>query len=243
IESGVTLIDTAQNYAAGKCEELVGEAVKKYPRSAYRILTKQNKEFLSYEDVLAGAHASMKRMGISYIDYFLCHSPNPDFDMQDFFRATNKLYKDKLIRNVGVSNFGPKSLEIAIKTSELPILFNQVNFSIDNDDIFSSGTYDFCIKHNILIQAFRTLTNIDANEDAKKMLQILMIKYKISKQQLVLAYLNNYKDVIFTIRASSKTHWEEIKQAMEIKLEKSDIEKLRETHVNKHGDFGELLLI
>jgi diketogulonate reductase-like aldo/keto reductase len=68
-------------------------------------------------------------------------------------------------------------------------------------------------------------------------------KYNISKHQLVLAYLNNYKEVVFTIRSSSKTHWDEIKQAMEIKLEDADIESIKKTHVNKEGGNRQFLLM
>ena len=40
LDSGIKLIDTAQIYAAGKCEELVGIAIKDRPRDSYQILTK-----------------------------------------------------------------------------------------------------------------------------------------------------------------------------------------------------------
>jgi diketogulonate reductase-like aldo/keto reductase len=243
IDEGITTIDTAQNYAAGRCEEIVGEAIKKYPRESYKILTKQNRFFLSYQDVIDGCHASMKRMGIYYVDYFVCHAPNLDFDMRDFFKAASDLHNQGLIRNVAVSNFGPKLLDLAVKTSKLPILFNQVHFSIDDDDIMTTGTYDFCLKHNIKIQAYRPLVDIDTNADAAKLLIDLSKKYSISKHQLVLAYLNSYEEVVFTIRSSSKTHWDEIKQAMEIKLEDADIESIKKTHMNKEGGNRQFLLM
>jgi diketogulonate reductase-like aldo/keto reductase len=243
IENGITTIDTAQNYAAGRCEEIVGEAIKKYPRTAYQILTKQNKEYLSYSDVIEGCQQSMERMGIDYIDYFVCHAPNPKFDTQDFFKAANKLFKDGFIKGVGISNFGPRNIEIAVKTSELPILFNQVHFSIDDDDIVSTGTYDSCLKYGIKIQSYRSLVSIDENKVAQPILKEIANKYSITRHQVVLAYLNSYKDVVFTIRASSKMHWDEIKEAMQIKLDKEDIQKIKVTHTNKEGNFRQYLLI
>ena len=152
-ENGIVLMDTAQNYAAGKCEEIVGQALTPYPRDSYQILTKQNKNFLSFTDVITGCHDSMKRLHVGYIDYFLCHAPNPEFDPGDFFRAANQLYKDGLIRNVGVSNFGPRMLQISLDTSEIPIALDGVSCYLADDDVFSSGTYDFCRQHKIPIQA------------------------------------------------------------------------------------------
>ena len=85
IGSGIVLIDTAQNYAKGKCEELVGQAIVGYPRDTVRLLTKQNTQKLSFEQVVQGCHDSLERLGVTYLDYFVCHAPNPDFDLRDFF--------------------------------------------------------------------------------------------------------------------------------------------------------------
>lgn len=243
IDEGITLIDTAQNYASGKCEEIVGQAIKKYPRESYQILTKQNKDYLRYDDVIDDCLTSMKRMEIDYIDYFVCHAPNSEFNMHDFFKAANKLYQQGSIRNVGVSNFGPKMLKIALDSSDIPIRFNQVHFSIDDDDIITTGTYDFCLKNNIKIQAYRSLVGIEGNNEAQTVLDSIAQSYKISIHQVVIAYLNSYKNVIFTIRASSKKHWDEIKQAIDITLNEEDIQEIYKLHQNKQGNFREFLVM
>lgn len=242
VGEGITLIDTAQNYAAGKCEELVGQAIRSYARDSYQILTKQDKNFLSYEEVLQGCQASLERMGLDYIDYFVCHAPNTDFDMRDFFKATNLLYKQGLIRHVGVSNFGPKMLQIAVDTSNIPISLNQVHFSLTDGDVLDTGTYDFCVKHSIAIQAYRPLLNIRKNEGAMKALDPIAKSRNLSIEQAAIAYLNSYKNMTFTIRASSKAHWDEIKTALKIKLGDDEIDKLRYSHFNKQGAFREYLL-
>jgi diketogulonate reductase-like aldo/keto reductase len=241
IESGITLIDTAQNYAGGKCEEIVGQAVKKYPREAYQILTKQSKAKLSYDEVIQGCHDSMARLGIEFIDYFVCHAPNADFDMSEFFKASNKLYKDGYIRHVGVSNFGPKTLQIALDTSDVPIALNQVSFSLQDDDIISTGTYDFCVKNNIPIQAYRTLVGLKEGIDPA--VQKIADVHSISPQQVVIAYLNNCEDIHFTLRASTAQHWQEIKDALDLKLSDTEIEQLYALQKDTQGNFRELLLI
>jgi len=243
IESGVTLIDTAQNYADGKCEELVGQAISSYPRDTIQVLTKQKKSHLSYKDVIEGCNASMKRLCVEYLDYFICHAPNTDFDLADFFKATNKLYKDGLIRNVGVSNFGVNALKIAVETSELPIALNQVCFSINDRDILTSGTYEFCLSHEIPIQAYRPILDIKKEKDSYDLLITIAAHMKLSPQQVLVAYLNSFDSVGFTIRASNNEHWQQIKDALNVKLTSSDTEALKKIHMTKAGVFGHLLEI
>ncbi|MFO0920257.1 MAG: aldo/keto reductase [Candidatus Saccharimonadales bacterium] len=243
LDSGVTLIDTAQNYANGRCEELVGEAVKDRPRNNYQILTKQAKDNLSYQGVIDGCKASIKRLDVDYIDYFVCHAPNTDFDMHDFFKATNQLYKDGLIRHVGVSNFGVKSLQIALEASNLPISLNQVSFSLNDDDILRTGTYKFCIKNNIPIQAFRTLAKLGDDKEIIDTLETIAPRYSLTIQQVALAYINSYENIHFTIRASSKEHWRQINDALDVQLQNDDLVTLKNLHSNRKGAHGKFLEI
>ncbi len=243
LDNGISLIDTAQNYANGKAEELVGQAVKGRPRNSYQILIKQNTEKLSFQEVIDGCHASLNRLGVDFIDYFVCHAPNANFDLRDFFRATNRLYKDGLIRNVGVSNFGVKSLQIALDTSDLPISLNQVSFSVNDDDILRTGTYEFCVKNNIPIQAFMTLVNWKDDKEAIGVLETIAPKYNITIQQVALAFINSFENMHFTIRASREEHWQQIKDAMDVQLKNNDIARLKELQHGREGLFGELLEI
>ena len=243
IESDVTLIDTAQNYANGKCEELVGQAIAVYPREKVQLLTKQKRLQLSYDQVMQGCQDSMKRLGVEYLDYFVCHAPNPDFDLRDFFKASNQLYQDGLIRHVGVSNFGVRSLRIALEATELPIALNQVSFSINDSDILTSGTYDFCLRHNIPIQAYRSLVDIRQEQDSYDLLLKVAQVMDITPHQVLIAYLNSYEGVTFTVRASSVEHWKQIKEALRIKLAAADLEALKKMHMTKQGFFGNFLEI
>jgi len=243
INSGITLIDTAQNYADGKCEELVGQAIADYSREEVQILTKQKRLQLSYDQVIQGCHDSLKRLGVGYLDYFVCHGPNPDFDLRDFFKASNQLYQDGLIRHVGVSNFGIRSLRTALEATELPIALNQVSFSINDSDILTSGTYDFCLRHGIPIQAYRPLVDIKLEQDSYDLLVKVARAMDITPHQVLIAYLNSYEGVNFTIRASSVEHWKQIQEALEIKLAAADLEALRKMHMTKQGFFGNFLEI
>lgn len=243
LSSGVKLIDTAQNYAAGKCEQLVGKAVELSERESYQVLTKQIRTELSYNQVMAGCQSSLKRLDLDYIDYFVCHAPNTDFDMREFFKAANQLYKEGSIRHVGVSNFGPKMLRIALDASELPISLNQVSFSLQDGDILATGTYDFCLKNNIPIQAYRTLTGLQDDKRAMSTLATIAQKYNLSPHQVAIAFIHGYEKVALTIRASTAEHWQQIKDALEVQLDASDTDTLRNLQSTGKGRFTDYLLM
>jgi len=243
IKNGVTLIDAAQNYANGRCEEIVGQAVKDLPRDSFQILTKQRKERLTYDNVIEDCQISLDRLGLDYIDYFVCHAPDPDLGVQDFFKATNELYKQEKIKAVGVSNFGVNMLEAAVKESNVPISLNQVHVSVDDDDVFRTGTYQFCLENNIPVQAYRAFAGYKDNDKAKKVIKSIADDLGLTEHQILLSYLNTYKGMAFTIRASSSKHWKEIKQALKYNLDIEYIEDIRKSHMNIEGNFLHFLKI
>lgn len=239
LDQGVTLIDTAQNYASGKCEEIVGQAIKGRPRNSFEVLTKQSKLALSYDEVIKGCLGSLKRLGLDYIDYFVCHASTPEADMRQFFKASNQLYKDGLIKHVGVSNFGPKMLALAVGASEPPISLNQVSFSLLDNSIFTSGTYDYCRQQGIPIQAYRTLLTLADSEEALDILAPIALQNCLTIHQTALAYLASY-DVSLTVRASTAEHWTEIKQAINTTLSQSQLAKIREFQDGLAGENTDL---
>ena len=77
LEAGYRLIDTAENY---RNEEAVGQAIRasRIERSEVFITTKFNRRWHSIDGVRQAYEASLKRLGVDYIDLMLVHWPNPD---------------------------------------------------------------------------------------------------------------------------------------------------------------------
>jgi diketogulonate reductase-like aldo/keto reductase len=97
IEAVITHIDTAQNYADGHAEKLVGQAIKDYKRKDLFIVTKVKKSNLAYKDVLSSTKQSLKRLQTDYVDLLLIHAPNPSIPIQETMRAMDKLKKEELL--------------------------------------------------------------------------------------------------------------------------------------------------
>ncbi len=83
---GVTLIDTAEMYGGGHAEELVGRAIKGFPREELFIVTKVWPNHARYDDVIRSARASRERLG-TYIDLYLLHWPATDVPICETMKA------------------------------------------------------------------------------------------------------------------------------------------------------------
>ena len=104
---GYRLIDTAQSYHN---EEGVGAAVKAaiaggVKREELFITTKLWVSDVSEDRVLKAFDASMKKLGLDYLDLYLIHQPYSD--TYGAWRAMSRLKKESRIRGIGVSNFNP----------------------------------------------------------------------------------------------------------------------------------------
>ena len=110
---GYTHFDTAEMYAAGHAEELIGRAIRETntKRESVFITTKVHPSHLHYDDVLKACENSLGRLGMDYIDLYLIHWPSIGMKLADTFRALNKLVSDGKIKHLGVSNFNLKLLK------------------------------------------------------------------------------------------------------------------------------------
>lgn len=107
VEVGYRSIDTAAAYFN---EEVVGSALKKcgVAREELFITTKLWIQDAGYENARKAFETSLKKLGLDYIDLYLIHQPFGDY--YGSWRAMAELYKQSLIRAIGVSNFYPDRL-------------------------------------------------------------------------------------------------------------------------------------
>ena len=93
-DKGVNFFDNAEVYAAGKSEEIMGEALKKlgWPRLKYIVSTKfywgitdgpNEKATLNRKYLLHGIDASLKRLQLEYVDLVYCHRPDPNTPLEE----------------------------------------------------------------------------------------------------------------------------------------------------------------
>src|SRR5215210_5416999 len=123
IQAGYRLIDTAAAYMN---EEAVGRAIKKsgVPREDLFITTKLWIQSDGYEGTKKAFEASLKKLGLDYLDLYLMHQPYGD--VYGEWRAMQELYWEKKVRAIGVSNFHPDRLIDLIVHNEIVPAVNQI---------------------------------------------------------------------------------------------------------------------
>lgn len=126
LEVGYRLLDTAVNY---ENEEEVGEAIRRsgLPREEVQVTSKIPGRHHAYDDAIESVHASLKRLGLEYLDLMLIHWPNPSVGKYvEAWRALVALREEGLIRSVGVSNFTEQHLRRIIDDSGVTPAVNQI---------------------------------------------------------------------------------------------------------------------
>ncbi len=153
IENGMTLIDTAEGYASGGAERIVGEAIADCRKDVF-LVTKVLARNCSYDGVLQAAESSLKRLNTTYIDLYLQHWPSLQHEVEETMRAMSELIKQGLIKYVGVSNFTPELLQQAQEAlGDHLIASNQVGFHL-NDRRIENNVLPYCQKHGITVMAY-----------------------------------------------------------------------------------------
>src|SRR5215204_339119 len=127
LASGYRLIDTAAAYFN---ERQVGEGLRRsgVARSEIFVTTKLWISDYGYDSALRAFEASLRRLGLDYVDLYLLHWPTPsDFKATvESYRAAEKLLADGRVRAIGVSNFSPQHLDDLIARTEVAPAVNQV---------------------------------------------------------------------------------------------------------------------
>lgn len=112
-ELGINFFDTANVYERGAAEIVVGEALRQYPRESYVLATKvfgdmgegPNDRGLSRKHIMEQCNASLKRLGLDYIDLYYCHRYDQGTPLEETLRALDDLVTQGKVLYVGVSEW------------------------------------------------------------------------------------------------------------------------------------------
>jgi aryl-alcohol dehydrogenase-like predicted oxidoreductase len=129
LDLGVNLIDTAEVYAHGVSETIVGRALRGRRGEAF-LATKVLPTWPTASRVEEHGRLSALRLGTDLIDLYQVHWPNPVVPLSDQMEGMRRLQDAGLVRHVGVSNFSVKRWAAAEQQLGRPVLSNQVQFSL-----------------------------------------------------------------------------------------------------------------
>jgi diketogulonate reductase-like aldo/keto reductase len=226
LEIGYTHFDTAEMYANGHAEELIGEAVRGSGRMREDLIitTKVMPENLRYDELLRSCDRSLHRLGMDYIDNYLIHWPRAGMKYEDTFRALNKLVSDGKVKHLGVSNFNLKLLKQAQELSETPIVSNQVPYSLADRSYVNNGVIEYCRQNDILVMAYEPVEK--GNLRTNKTLESIAQAHNATVFQIALAWLVSQPKVIAIPMSFNPVHIMENFDAAEIELTPDEIGQL-----------------
>jgi voltage-dependent potassium channel beta subunit len=121
-ERGVTFFDTANVYARGRSEEVVGRAIADFRRDSIVLATKvffpmgegPNDRGLSRKHVHEQCRLSLRRLGVDYIDLYQCHRYDRSTPLEETCRAMDDLVRQGLILYWGVSEWSADQIAAAV---------------------------------------------------------------------------------------------------------------------------------
>jgi voltage-dependent potassium channel beta subunit len=121
-DMGINFFDNADIYAGGVAETIMGAAIKDIQREALVISSKvfwptlpgPNGRGLSRKHIVESANASLRRLGLDYIDLYFCHRYDPDTPLEEVVFTMNDLIRQGKILYWGTSEWEPHQIMEAI---------------------------------------------------------------------------------------------------------------------------------
>ena len=119
-EVGINFIDTANVYARGKAETLLGEVLSGRERSSYILATKlylpmsKTDRGLSREQVLKQIDLSLERLRTDYVDLYQCHRYDEQTPLEETMEALSEVVRAGKARYLGFSEWSAAQIQAAL---------------------------------------------------------------------------------------------------------------------------------
>ncbi len=226
VESGIDLIDTAEMYAWGLAEELVGRVVSRVGRGRVFITTKLLPErFRDTSEAEKAVRASLRRLGVRSVDLLLIHWPNSDIPVEKQVRVLERLWEKGYTRYIGVSNFDARLLQEALyATRKAEISVDQVHYSVLHKDDVERELLPLAIREAVTIQAYTPLERCAVSRNP--VIRRVALEAGKTPVQVALNYLISRPRVVAIPKTERRDHLREILGALGWRLEQRYIEVL-----------------
>jgi aryl-alcohol dehydrogenase-like predicted oxidoreductase len=123
---GITTFDTADVYADGRAEEVLGRALRGVRRESVELCSKvycpvgpgPNDRGLSRKHIFESVHASLTRLGTDYLDLYQAHRYDHETPLEETMRAFDDLVRSGKVLYVGVCEWRAEEIAAALKTAD-----------------------------------------------------------------------------------------------------------------------------
>ena len=261
LELGINFFDHATCYGKGEAEIRFGDAfsamgVKREDviiQSKCGLCFDRNEFDWTKENILSSVDDSLKRLKTEYLDSLLLHRPDLIFEPEQVAEAFDILFTSGKVRHFGVSNVPTLQMELLRKYVKQPLVFNQLQFSLEQSQLIDqalyvnnlttersidrdNGTLDYCRLHDITIQAWSPLQKgffkgcfVDDPElpELNKALSEVADKYDVSKTAIAIAWILRHPAKMQAIVGTMNTeHLRDIAATSSVELTHNEWYKL-----------------
>lgn len=220
LEVGYRLIDTAQSYGN---EKAVGDAIasSNIPRNEIFITTKVWISNAGYEKAKESIIKSLELMSLDYLDLVLIHQPIGDY--YGTYRAMTELYKQGVIKAIGLSNFYPDRLVDLCLNQEIIPTINQIEVNPFHQQI---DAVSYNEKYDVQVQAWAPFA--EGLHDIFNNIQLRNIgeKYNKTVAQVILRWLTQ-RNIVPLSKTISKDRMKENFNIFDFTLTDEDLEIIK----------------
>jgi 2,5-diketo-D-gluconate reductase B len=214
LDLGYRHLDTAQAYGN---EGDIGAALRSHvvDRGELWLTTKIDNQNHAANAVQRSTDASLDRLGAEYIDLLLIHWPVEFERLPETLEAMLRLRDQGKVRYLGVSNFSPTQMELALE--QAPLLANQVEY---HPFISQRQLLQACRKHDLTLTAYSPLARGRVLNDPT-LKEVAERRHK-TPAQVALRWLLDQDKVSVIPKASSREHLESNLAVFDFELNEED---------------------
>jgi diketogulonate reductase-like aldo/keto reductase len=222
VDLGMTVIDTAEMYADGEAEKLVGEAIAGR-RDEVFLVSKVLPQHATARGTVAACEGSLRRLGTDRIDLYLLHWRGR-VPLADTIEAFGALQHAGLIRYWGVSNFDtPDMKELTALSGGAEVATDQVLYNLSRRGP-ELNLFPLLRELGVPIMAYSPIEQ--GRILGHPVLREIAERHHVTPAQIALAWVLRRDDVCAIPRASRLEHTNDNRAAADIQLDRADLAQL-----------------
>jgi diketogulonate reductase-like aldo/keto reductase len=221
IDLGLTLLDTAEMYADGGSERLVGEAIRSR-RAQVFLVSKAYPQNASHQRLPQACEASLQRLGTDYLDLYLLHWRG-QVPLAETAEAMERLVAAGKIRRWGVSNLDLAAMQELLAAGGAACTTDQVLYNLTRRGP-ELDLLPWLADHKMPVMAYspveqgRLLTN--------QPLQKVAARLSVTPAQVALAWVLHHDQVLTIPKAGRVAHVQQNRAAADLRLSPTDLAEL-----------------